>query len=367
MRIINMTIIACFLPLFFFNGCDFGNNPETSNFVKSNKMIVAVTVSIDYQTGNVGLYSIENNTTRKNLLPIFSDNGIKIFDTTVYLIEKYGKDNVIMITGSDILSGTVYNHKNIPNSGNIHDMVFVGPNKAYITAYGGQNLVCYNPSTGEPTGKAISLGHLSTPGAIVPNMDRAVFFQGKVYIGLHRFNDSFTAIDSGYVAVVNSETDSAEKTITLSKKQPQGMYIYGDKLFVACTGTYESIGDGGIVAIDLNAGIYSGVVIEESVLKGNVYDVLILSASKGYAIAADETNNNFLISFNPATGNIISRIDAGGVPSDFLIDDGKLYIASRNEKEPGIIVLNTKSDTKISGPHDMGLPPNRIALLNLGE
>lgn len=143
MRIINLTVIACFLPLFFFIGCDFGNNPETSNFVKSNKMIVAVTVSVDYQTGNVGLYSIENNTTRKNLLPIFSDNGIKIFDTNVYLIERYGKDNVIMITGSDIYSGTVYNHKNIPNCGNIHDMVFVGHDKAYITAYGGQNLVCY--------------------------------------------------------------------------------------------------------------------------------------------------------------------------------------------------------------------------------
>lgn len=76
---------------------------------------------------------------------------------------------------------------------------------------------------------------------------------------------------------------------------------------------------------------------------------------------------NFLISFNPTTGNVISRIDAGGVPSDFLLDDGKLYIASRNEKEPGIIVLDTQTDTKISGPHDVGLPPNRIALLNLGE
>ncbi len=367
MRTINLTVIVCFLPLFFFNGCDFGSNPETNNFVKSKKMIVAVTVSVDYQTGNVGLYSIENNTTRKNLLSIFSDNGIKIFDTTVYLIERYGKDNIITIRGSDIFSGTVYNHKNIPNSGNIRDMVFVSSNKAYITAYGGQNLVCYNPSTGEPTGKVISLGHLAAPGASVPNMDRAVFFQDKVYIGLHRFNDGFTEIDSGYIAVVNSKTDSVEKAITLSRKQPQGMYIYNGKLFVACTGTYKTIGDGGIVAIDLSTGICSGVVIEENALNGNVYDVLILSASKGYAIATDENYYNFLISFNPTTGSVISRIDAGGVPSDFLLDDGKLYIASRNEKEPGIIVLDTQTDTKISGPHDVGLPPNRIALLNLGE
>ena len=333
----------------------------------SNKVIVAATASIDYHTGNVGLYSIENNTTRKNVLSIFSDNGIKIFGTTVYLIERYGKDNVIMIKGSDISSGTVYNHKNIPNSGNIHDIVFVSPHKAYITAYGGQNLVCYNPSIGEPTGKAISLGHLSAPGASVPNMDRAILFQGKAYIGLHRFKGSFTEIDTGYVAVVNPETDSAEKSIALIKKQPQGMYIYEGKLFVACTGLYDSIGDGGIVVVDLNAGNLSEVVVEESALRGNVSDVLILNATKGYAIAADENNTNFLISFNPTTGNVISRIDDGGVPSDFLIDDGKLYIASRSKNEHGIIVLDTHTDTRISGPHDVGLPPNRIALLKFGE
>lgn len=363
----SLTFVTCLLPLVFFHGCDFGNNPETDNFKRSSKVIVAATVSIDYQTGNVGLYSIENNTTSKNLLSIHSDNGVRIFDTTVYLIERFGKDNVIMIKGSNIFSGTVDNHKNIPNSGNIRDIVFVSPQKAYITAYGGQNLVCYNTSTGEPNGKTISLGHLSKPGATVPNMDRAIHFEGKAYIGLHRFNDSFSEIDSGYIVVVNSETDSVEKTITLSKKQPQGMYIHEGKLFVACTGTYESIGDGGIVTVDLVTGNYLKVVVEESVLGGNVSDVLIISESKGYAIVADAMYVNFLISFNPATGDVISKIDAGGVPSDFLLDDGKLYIASRSEKEHGIIVLDTQTDSRISGPHDLGLPPNRIALLKLGE
>lgn len=366
MKKLTLTFVTSFLSLLFFHGCDFGNNPETDNFKMSSKVIVAATVSIDYQAGNVGLFSIENKSNCKNVLSIFSDNGIRIFDTTVYLLERFGKDNVIMIKGGDISSGTVYNHKNIPNSGNIRDIVFVSPFKAYITAYGGQNLICYNPSTGEPIGKTISLGHLAKPGANVPNMDRAIFFQGKVYIGLHRFDDHLDEIDSGYVAVVNSETDSVEKSITLSKKQPQGMYIYEDKLFIACTGTYESIDDGGIVAVDLATGNYTGVVVEESSLRGNVSDVLILSALKGYAIAADEKNKNFLISFNPTTGNVISRIDAGGVPSDFLLDDGKLYIASRDD-EHGIIVLDTRTDTRISGPHDVGLPPNRIALLKLGE
>lgn len=122
-------------------------------------------------------------------------------------------------------------------------------------------------------------------------MDRAILFQGKAYIGLHRFNGSFAEIDTGYVAVVNPETDSVEKSIALIKKQPQGMYIYEGKLFVACAGLYDLIGDGGIVVIDLSAGNLFGVVVEESALRGNVSDVLILNATKGYAIAADETNN----------------------------------------------------------------------------
>lgn len=367
MRKKTIMILTCFCYSVIFHGCDFGNNPQTENFTMSNKVIVASTVSIDYHSGNVGLYSIENNMTKKNILSMHHDNGVRIFDTNIYLVERYEKDNVLMIKGHDIASGTVYNQLHIDNNVNIHDIAFVNPAKAYITCYGGQNLICYNPSTGELTGKTISLGHLSAPGATTPNMDRALFFQGKLYVGLQRYYTDFLSEDSGSVAVVNAETDVLEKSVTLSKKQPQGMCIYDHRLYIACTGTYESIGDGGIVAIDLMTGNFSGVIVEESALKGNVSDVIVISATKGYAIAATEKFINFLISFNPVTGDVISKIDAGGVPSDFLLDDGKLYIASRDEKEPGIIVLDTQTDTKISGPHDVGLPPNRIALLKFGE
>lgn len=354
-----------------FSGCDFGSNPEQKPISLGNKVIVAVTAAIEYTGGgNLGLYSIDNNSVQKNVLSIHSDNNVRIYDTTVYLIERSGKDNVIMINGHNISEAVVDNQMNIKEGFNIHDIAFVNKTKAYITAHGGQDLICYDPQSGNTTGKKISLEQFSHPESKskTPKMDEALSYQGKVYIGLQKFTDDFISIDSGSIAVINSGNDSVEKQIILRKDNPQGMCIFGNKLYVACTGMYNSVSDGGIVSVDLATETLKGTVIDESSLGGNVSDVVIVSETKGYAIVADQSFKNFLVSFSPSSGVLISsRIDAAGEVSDFLCDEGKLYIACRSPSTSGIIVLNTKDDNLLSGPHDVGLPPNKIALLSFKD
>lgn len=352
-------------------GCDFGDNP-VSNHGQSDKsvgkIIVAVTTAIDWSSGNVSVYSVENDTVKQSVMKqsFHSDNNIRIFDTSVYLIERMGKDNVSMVNGHHITTGTVDNQVHISTGINIHDIVFVNSLKAYITIYGGQDLICYNPGTGEVTGKKISLGLYTPSGATTPKMSEAICYSNKAFIGMQMYSDDFKSfLDTGALAVINTVNDSVEKKVVLKKNNPQGMCTHNGILYCACIGDY-GIMDGGIVSVDL---VTESVIksVEENVLGGDVSDVLIISESKGYAIVSDINYTNTLVTFNPATGEKITVITAGGTPSDFLFDDGKLYIASRAFSAHGIIVLDTNTDTVISGPHALGLPPNKIAMLNLGE
>lgn len=349
-----------------FSGCDFGSNPKQDKIKLSNKVIVAATTAKDYSAGNVGVYSIGNDLSQSYIMPISSDNNVKVFDTCIYFLERGDAKTIIKINGHSIVEGIV-DKQTVVDANNLHDIAFVSQSKAYVTAYGSPDLIGFNPLSGKTNGKKISLKHLAFAGAASPNMDNALCFGKKVYVGLHRYSSDFISGDTGMVVVIDSETDAIEKEILLKKIQPQGMYIYGEKLYIACTGTY-GMSDGAIVAIDLSTDELIGNIIDEAKLGGDVSDVLIVSETKGYAIVADLSFANILVSFNPATGKIISsNIKAAGQPSDFLLDDGKLYIASRSEKNAGIIVLDVENDKKVSGPHNVGLPPNKIALLNFGD
>lgn len=367
--VINLIIGATTMSLLC--RCDFGDNP-VSNYTQSDKsagkIIVAVTTAIDWSSGNVSFYSVENNTVKQSVMEqsFHSDNNVRIYDTTVYLIERMGKDNVLMVKGHHITTGTVDNQAHVSTGSNIHDIAIVNSQKAYITVYGGQELICYNPGTGEVTGKEISLAQCNPSGATTPKMDEAINYNNKVYIGLQMYSDDFNSIlDTGALAIVNALSDSYEKKVVLKKNNPQGMCTHNGILYCACTGDY-GIMDGGIVLVDLAT---ESVIksVEENILGGDVSDVVVISESKGYAIVSDINYTNTLVTFNPSTGEKIAVITAGGTPSDFLFDDGKLYIASRALSAHGIIVLDTNTDTVISGPHALGLPPNKIAMLNLGE
>jgi hypothetical protein len=48
-----------------------------------------------------------------------------------------------------------------------------------------------------------------------------------------------------------------------------------------------------------------------------------------------------------------------------LTFDGQLlYVGDRSLTKPGIVVIDPVDDSKKSGPFDMGLPPNALAVLS---
>ena len=151
-KIIGVTLTAVLL----FCGCLKNNNPASPQH-SSAKSVVAVSISLNYSEGTMGLYSITDSAAYKNLLSIWTDNDIRTYNGSIYVLERSGRDNIFRIAGSVIADSTVVYDRNIGSSVNIQDIAFISPIKAYITQYANPQVVIFNPSTGEKANKTVDL------------------------------------------------------------------------------------------------------------------------------------------------------------------------------------------------------------------
>jgi hypothetical protein len=354
-------------------GCFTTKNPVTVTQHPSVKSIVAVCVSLDYSAGNMGLYSISDSIAYRNLLSIYADNDIRSFDGALYVLQRYGRDNIIKIQGSVIADSTVLYEKNIGASVNIQDIAFISPTKAYITLYGSAKVAIFNPSSGEKSASSVDLSSFNTyagtdSAASVPYMSRSLYTNGKVYIACQRLKAPvggyLQAADTSCLAVINAANDGVEKKINLVYKNPQELSLYNGKLYVAGAGKF-GVNDGGIECIDLATGSDLGGVVDENALHGDVQAVIVISETKGYAVISTQTFTTELYPFNPQTKTVGLKVTGIEAPcTNHMAYDGTyLYIGDRCMTAPGIVAIDPATDTKAGTTKNIGLPPNSLVFL----
>lgn len=353
-------LIAC-------SGCDIFNPSSGDGSPEVSRSIVSVNVAADYTEGNTAVFDIEKGKAYGDLLSIDSDNSVRTCDGAVFIIQRT-QCNITKITGSAISEDSVDRDEHIGNATNIHDIAFISTTKAYVTQYGATDVVIYNPSTGRKKGGTISLASYAPEGAATPNMDAAVYYGGTVYVGLQKLGDDFSTTDNSSIVAIDAETDKVTKEIVLKRTNPQGMALHGGKLYVACTGAYGAK-DGGIEVIDLSSNTADGVLINENKLGGDVSNVLIFNDTKGYAVVAGADWTNSVVCFNPANGKVRTTLpDVANAAQFGLATDGTyLYVGDRSATDPGLLVFDPSDNSLVSGPHDLGMPPNAIALLEVEE
>jgi hypothetical protein len=370
-----ITSLFLFLLLLCYGCAQKESNPASSQS-QSAESIVAVSIAQDYSEGNIGMYSISDSTSYPNLLPgIYTDNDIRTYGSSTYILERYGKDNIIKISGSVIADSTVVYDKNIGASVNIQDIAFISSNKAYITQYVGSQVIIFNPSTGEKTGVSIDLSayvaYAGTDSAVsTPYCSRALYYNGKVYIACQRLKAPeggyIQAADNSLIVIVNAVSDTVEKTVRLAYKNPQELSVCNGKLYVAGVGIWGA-NDGGIECIDLSVDTNAGTIADEASLGGDVESIIVVSDTKGYAIISTPTYTTEAYSFNPQAktkGSIISGVDSPC--ANHIAFDGKyVYIGDRSLTSPGIVVIDPATDLKVGDTKYVGLPPNSLAFLKI--
>ncbi|MFH1007561.1 MAG: T9SS type A sorting domain-containing protein [Candidatus Latescibacterota bacterium] len=357
-----MWVVVCLLVVSF---CGLGYAGE-----------IAVISTTDYSSGNLAVLAEGASEAQVDVLPICSDNALFSYAGDLYVLERFGADNIIKVDGNDLSpSGVVYQYS-VGNGANPHGIAFVSDQKAYVTRYADTKLWIINPSAASEAAFRIGEIDLSEYADAdgFPEMSAMVLVDGKLYVGLQRLDQNTVFWDplDAKVLVIDTATDVVIKAIDLEKGNPQAMAAFGGKLYVTCGGNLSDPTDGSIEVIDIETNTHAGVLTLESDLGGNVGALVLRSANKGYVIVGgylQDAKGNWMPSyvvrpFDPSDGTIeAALIGSQSATSMELGGNGVLYVADRSTNWPGIYTYDADDILVSSNPIATGLPPSSIAFV----
>jgi hypothetical protein len=344
----------------------------TSSFA-ANQAVITTT---DFSSGSFSSIDLSTNVASNDHLTIHSDAVVRTYKDKVYVINRLGQDNVIVLDKSDLSKPlTQYS---TGNGTNPQDIAFVSESKAYISRYGHQHLLVVNPVTGD------SLGHVDLSAFAdadgIPEMAQMTIYDNHLFVACQRLdqNNGFVPTDFSLIAVVDVTTDQvvdqdatipANQGILMASANTSEAARWGTKWVLSNVKTFGSLTDGGLEVINLVTLKSEGVAIGELALGGNVNALAMGSGNKGYVVVSDANFANLVVGFDLATKVVSTNLSdlSGGYVPGLGVFDQRLYVLDRGSfSDPtsgGVKVFDVKTNQLIAGPINTGLPPLAIAFL----
>lgn len=358
-------------------GCTDGSVEEPPVVVDIPEFAFVTTT--DFQTGSSSAIAADSNrTTVVNVAAVHSDAVARYFDGLVYVVNRFGGDNIQIL---DPTNGFVTVRQfSVGNGSDPHDIAVVSATKAYVTRYNDTKLWIVNPSSGQQTG-AIDLAMFADSDGI-PEMDYMTLVGGRLFVTLQRIdrNTNWGPTGVSYMVIVDVATNalidpdplSPGLALTLAGTNPFSTIetdpVSGN-LCVASVGEWGTA-DGGVETVDPVTLQSEGFVFAEATVAGDITDVVLVSADRGYVIFNDASFNNVLAAFNPQTGASAGVVYA---PGGFVLRDvelspaGELFVTDRTPTKPGIRSYDAVTGMeKTTDPIDVGLPPFDITFGGTG-
>ncbi len=336
----------------------------------------AVITTTDYSSGSFSSLDLITNTATNDHLTIHSDAGVRTYRDKVYVINRLGQDNVIVLDRSDLK--TPLTQYSTGNGSNPHDMAFVSEEKAYISRYEQTQLLIVNPVTGDLLGE-IDLSVFADADGL-PEVSQLALYDNYLFAACQRLDrdNGFVPTDVSVIAVVDVMTDqvvdvdantAGVQGIVMAGKNPAGAVQRGNKWFLSVVNTFGDLTDGGIEVIDLANLRSNGVVLGEETLGGNLSSLAMVSDDEGYVVVLDASFVNVVKRFGLEMQSVsagLSGLSGGFVPS-LGVFGGRLYVLDGGSfvdpTSAGVRVYDVKTDQPVAGPISTGLPPSGIAFV----
>ncbi|MGH8443980.1 MAG: hypothetical protein ACREVL_01880 [Solimonas sp.] len=245
---------------------------------------------------------------------------------------------------------------------NPYDLIVVSATKGYLIRYGSPKLWIVNPSaTREADFKINEINLSAYDSAGAPQMSAGVIQNGKLYVALQRLDGSFAATLNGYVAVIDTATDTEINTgvgagglkgIPLPVRDPIRLLAVpgSNAILVVADGGYNGNFvqqyEGGIVRI--NTQTYGTTrLVDDGTADNHPYgyiaDAVVASADRAYFIGSTGFGGTqTLFRFKPGATDTPVPV-AGYVGKDLgslgVDPEGKLWIGRTSSATPGLTVL----------------------------
>jgi len=368
-----LTTIAICLLVTIATGCD--SDPVRTR-TPSSSAARAIVTTTDFATGALASVTLNESYSADDAVAlihsqIHSDAVVRVFDGLVYVVNRFQGDNIQILDPANGFA--LVRQFSVGNGSDPHDIAVISPTKAYVTRYNSTELLIVNPSNGNHTG-TIDLSSLSD-GDGTPEMDQMAVVGDHLFVTVQRMDRSgfpWVVTDASYVAVVDIAADTlvdvnagiaGTQPITLASKNPFSTLQLDPatgNLYVACVGDWSAI-DAGVEWVSPDGLESGGMILSGVAAGGDITDVEIVSADRGYLIVTDAAFATTLLAFNPQTNSVTDTVYA---PGAFTLQDvelapnGDLFLADRDVTAPGLRVYDaTTGVEKTTAPIGVGLPP----------
>jgi DNA-binding beta-propeller fold protein YncE len=302
--------------------------------------------------------------------PISTDVVLREHGGKVYVINRFGADNVQVL--DPVLGLATTTQFSTGNGSNPHDIAVVG-SRAYITRNQEATLLIVDPADGTELG-TVDLAPLADTDGL-PEMDQMAAVGTTLFVTLQRLDQGafFIPAGPGAVAVIDMTDDRLTGSFSLQGGNPTSrLESDGRYLYVATTGDF-GVDDGGVERIDPADPTGSTTVVSGTALGGDLGELAIASAAKGYVVVsafdfATGASSSRVVAFNPSTGAVLGDIFANDafLPDIRISPDGTLLaVADRTSTDPGVRLFDTATDAEVAGPiRDASqLPPSSFVFV----
>ncbi len=336
----------------------------------------AVMTTTDYATGGLSSLDLGTNTAVNDHLTIHSDAVVRTYRDKVYILNRLGQDNVIVLDGDDLQ--TPQTQYSTGNGTNPHDIAFVSEEKAYISRYGRTHLLVVNPVTGDSLG-TVDLSTFADADGL-PETSQLAVHGGHLFAACHRLDreNGWAPTEFSAIAVVDVTTDElvdadpdteGTQGIVMTGSNPSGAALRGGKWYLSAVNSYTDLTDGGIEVIDLANLRSEGIMLDETTAGGNPGSLVMTSDRDGYAVITDEYFVNTVKRLDLATQSVspgLEGLSGGSVPGLGLFGTRLFVLDQGSFGDPasaGVKIYDVNSDDLLAGPIGTGLPPSSIAFL----
>ncbi len=330
----------------------------------------------DFSTGSTALLPAGAGTAEVNLLGVHSDAVVRFQNDMIYVINRLGQDNVIVLDAAD--PSTPVTQFSVGNGTNPQDIEVVAADRAYVTLYERSEVLVVDPGDGTEIDR-IDLSAFADADGLPEIADIARVGQ-RLYVSCQRLDrngtwgpadDSFIAvidIDSNALVDIDPERDGLQG-IVLSSPNPNALIPVGQSIVVS---TVAHFGDrlGGIEVIDTQSNRSLGIALSEEDLGGDLNRIALVDDERGFAIISDENFANYVIPFNLQSGQVSPALQglSGGYIPDLAVDGNRLIVADQGSfsdpSSAGLKIFDAADHSLLQGPISTGLPPVSIAVLS---
>ena len=320
----------------------------------------------DFSTGSTALLPAGASAAQVNLLGIHSDAVGHYQDGRIYVINRLGQDNVLVVDPADVT--TPLTQFSVGNGSNPRDIEILSEGKAYVSRYGSAELLIVDPRDGTELG-TIDLSAYADADDL-PEMDQIVRVGGNAYVSCQRLDrEASFAPGDAFLVVIDIASDAIVGDILLSASNPNSVVVAGEQIIVS---TVAGFGDreGGIVIVDTRSGTSTGIAISEQQLGGDLSALALRTSNAGFAVMLDENFANFVVPVNLSTGVIGAPLEglSGGFIATVAIDGNRLLIGDHGSfSDPlsaGLKIYDATTGSLLAGPIDTGLPPISIVVID---